>query len=63
MKDILNVILWAALIQGVFLAMLYLFSKENRSFANTLLGMFLISLLFEAFTTLLPFESIGNYCR
>ncbi len=61
MKDIVNVILWAALIQGLFLAMLYIFSKKNKSFANFILGMFLISLLFEAFTTILPFDNIGNY--
>ena len=61
MKEVVNVILWAALIQGFLLAMLYIFSKKNKSFANFLLGLFLISLIFEAFTTLLPYEFIGNY--
>lgn len=61
MDEIINVILWAALIQGLFLAILYIFSKKYRSFANFLLGMFLISLLLEAFTTILPYDSIGSY--
>lgn len=61
MKEVVNVILWAALIQGLLLAMIYIFSKKNRSFANFLLGMFLISLIFEALTTILPYEKIGSY--
>ncbi len=61
MRDIVNVILWAALIQGLFLASLFIFSKKNRSFANFLLGMFLISIILEAINTILPFNAIGNY--
>ena len=61
MQGIVNVILWAALIQGLFLAVLYIFSKQHKSFANFLLGMFLISIILEAFTTILPYDYIGSY--
>lgn len=61
MSDIANVILWAALIQGLLLASLYMFSKKHRSFANFLLGSFLISIILEALTTILPFRFIGGY--
>lgn len=61
MEDIINVILWAAVLQGFFLALLYIFSKKYKSFSNFLLGMFLISLLMEALNTILPYTHIGNY--
>ncbi|TWO34766.1 helix-turn-helix transcriptional regulator [Seonamhaeicola sediminis] len=61
MESIVNFIIWAALIQGFLLAMVYIFSKKYKSFSNFFLGMFLLSLLFEAFTTVLPFDNIGNY--
>lgn len=61
MSDIGSVILWAALIQGLFLALLYIFSKKHKSFANTLLGLFLISIILEALTTAIPINFIGTY--
>src|SRR5210317_2153346 len=61
MESIVNFIIWAALIQGFLLAMMYIFSMKYKSFSNFLLGMFLLSLLFEAFTTVFPFDNIGNY--
>ncbi|WP_422079932.1 helix-turn-helix domain-containing protein [Ulvibacterium sp.] len=61
MGTLINFILWAALLQGLFLALVYIFSKRNRSFANVLLGLFLIAIVLEALTTILPFDSIGNY--
>ncbi len=61
MSDIGNVILWAALIQGLLLALLYMFSKKHRSFANFLLGCFLICIILEALTTILPFSFLGGY--
>jgi len=61
MENFINVILWAALIQGFLLALLYIFSKNYKSFANFLLGMFLLSILMEAFNTILPYNSIGDY--
>ena len=61
MSDIGNVILWAALLQGFLLALLYIFSKKHKSFANFLLGCFLISIILEALTSLLPIRFVGNY--
>lgn len=61
MGTLINFFLWAALLQGLFLALVYIFSKRNRSFANLLLGLFLISIVLEALTTILPFDSIGGY--
>ncbi|WP_100616203.1 helix-turn-helix domain-containing protein [Confluentibacter citreus] len=61
MSETGNVILWAALIQGLLLAWLYIFSKKHRSLANSLLGLFLISIILEALTTILPFNFIGTY--
>ncbi len=54
-------ILWAALLQGFFLALLYIFSKRNRSFANVLLGLFVLSVVFEAFKANLPLDAVGSY--
>ena len=61
MKAIIITLIWAALIQGVLLSGLYLFSKKHKSFANLLLGLFLLTIVYEGFTTFIPNESIGSY--
>ena len=61
MEAIIYFVLWAALLQGLLLALLYIFSKKNKSFSNVLLGLFLISLIIEALSTILPFDNIGTY--
>ena len=61
MKAIIITLIWAALIQGVLLSGLYLFSKKHKSFANFLLGLFLLAIVYEGFTTFIPNESIGSY--
>ncbi len=61
MDSILYFIVWAALFQGLFLALIYIFSKKHRSFANTLLGLFLIAIVIEAVTAIHPFQYIGTY--
>ncbi len=61
MNSTIYFILWAALLQGFFLALVYIFSKRNRSFANTLLGLFLISVILEALKANLPWNRVGNY--
>lgn len=61
MSEIGNIILWAALLQGLLLALLYMFSKKHRSFANFLLGCFLLSIILEALTTLLPMRFVSGY--
>lgn len=61
METIITTIIWAAIIQGLFLVGLYLFSKKHRSTANTLLGAFLFLFVYEAILQFIPYESIGNY--
>ncbi len=61
MEEIINVIIWAAITQGFFLGMIFITSRKHRSFANQLLGFFLLAFVFEALTDLLPFSKIGNY--
>jgi len=45
MEKIINTVVWAALIKGFILAMLYIFSKKHSSKANVLLVFFLLSRL------------------
>lgn len=61
MEKIINTIVWAALIQGFILAMLYIFSKKHRSRANVLLGFFLLCFIFEALSMWVPYEQLGSY--
>ncbi len=61
MDLIITTVIWAALIQGLLLGILFIFSRKHRSLANRLLGLFLITFVFEALNTLLPFEYIGTY--
>ncbi len=61
MNSMIYFVLWAALLQGVFLALIYIFSGRNRSFANVLLGLFLIAMVVEALKANLPLDSIGTY--
>lgn len=61
MEKIINTIVWGAIIQGLILSILYMFSKKHRSKANTLLGLFLLCFVFEAMTMWLPFDYVGTY--
>lgn len=61
MEKLIDTIVWAAIIQGLLLGILYVFSKKYRSFSNRLLGFFLFALIMEALTIFLPFEEIGGY--
>jgi len=61
MESVINTIVWAAIIQGLLLGLLYIFSKRHRSKANKLLGFFLLSFVLEALTMWLPFDYIGRY--
>ena len=58
---IITLIIWAAVIQGLLLGVIFITSRKHRSFANRLLGFFLLSFVFVALTDLLPFSEIGNY--
>ena len=61
METVINTIVWAAIIQGLLLSTLYIFSKRRRSLANKLLGLFLLCFVFEALSMWLPFEFLGKY--
>ena len=61
MEEIINLIVWAAIIQGFFLGIIFIASRKHHSFANQLLGFFLFAFVFVALTDLLPFNKIGNY--
>ncbi len=61
MEKIISTLVWAALIQGVLLAVLYLFSKKYRSLANRLLGLFLLIIVYEGTINFLPFTEIFGY--
>lgn len=61
MESVINTIVWAAIIQGMLLGLLYIFSKRHSSLANKLLGFFLLCFVFEALTMWLPFYHIGEY--
>lgn len=61
MEQIITTIIWAAVIQGFLLGMIFILSRKHNSFANKLLGFFLLAFIFEAFTDLLPYASVWNY--
>lgn len=61
MENIISTLVWGALIQGVFLAILYLFSKKHKSFANRLLGLFLLVIVYEGTLAFLPVDHILGY--
>ena len=58
---LITVIIWAAVIQGLLLGVIFISSRKHKSFANKLLGSFLIAFVFVALTALLPIDKIGNY--
>ena len=61
MERLITTLVWAAIIQGVLLAGLYLFNKKHRSLANQLLGFFLLVIVYEATLTFLPLDHIFGY--
>lgn len=61
MEQVINIIIWAAIVQGYLLSILFIVSKEYSSWSNKLLGFFLISMLFELTATLSPLDSIFGY--
>lgn len=62
MEKIANVIVWAIVIQGLFLGLTYIFSKKSKSKANKVLGFFLLAFVLEALTSdFFPVDQIGSY--
>ena len=61
MERFIVFIIWAAIFQGLLLGMIFITSRKHHSYANRLLGYFLLIFVFEALTDLLPLNDIGNY--
>ena len=61
MATFIQTIIWAAIIQGILLGILYLSSRKYSILANRLLGLFLFALVTEALTIFLPFDYVGSY--
>lgn len=61
MESLLNTLIWAAIIQGFLLGVLYVSSKKHRSLANRLLGFFLFALIIEGLNNFLPVHQWGAY--
>ena len=61
MDVIITLVIWAAVIQGFLLGLLFIVSRKHRSNANRLLGLFMLTFVFAALSDLLPFSEIGNY--
>lgn len=61
METIITVIIWAAVIQGLLLGLIFISARKHHSFANRLLGSFLLTFVFAALSDMLPFGEIGTY--
>lgn len=60
-ETIITIIIWAAVIQGLLLGVIFISSKKHHSLANRLLGSFLLTFVFAALSDMLPFGEIGTY--
>lgn len=60
MEEVVNILIWAAMIQGFLLGLLYILSKKHESRANKILGLFLWAFVLEGFT-IVPFGNLGSY--
>lgn len=58
---ILSLIIWAAILNGFLLGVLFIASRQRRSFANSLLGFFLLTFVMGALSDLFPVDAIGRY--
>ena len=61
MEQIFTIIIWAAILQGILLGILFITSKQYISFSNKLLGFFMLALMAEAIPIFLPFSAILGY--
>jgi AraC-like DNA-binding protein len=61
MEAALTYVFWGALLQGLFLSFIYIFLDKQKNLSNKLLGLFLIAIVLEAFTTILPFNYLRSY--
>ena len=60
MEKMVNTLLWAAILQGLLLGLLYFFSRKYSSWANNILGLFLLAFVLEALTNV-SVDRIGGY--
>ncbi len=60
MERLVDTLIWAAILQGLLLGLLYILSKKHRSLANRLLGFFVLAFVLEALT-FVPLGNIGGY--
>lgn len=58
---LITIVIWAAILQGLLLSVIFITSKKHHSFANQLLGSFLLAFVFAALTDLLPTPEIWGY--
>ena len=61
MATMITLIIWAAVIQGFLLGLIFIFFFFYASLANKLLGSFLIAFVFQALVDMLPYSAIGSY--
>lgn len=61
MEILITIVIWASIIQGFLLGVIFITSKKHRSYANRLLGSFLLAFVFVALTDLLPLDEIWGY--
>ena len=61
MESFITIVIWAAIIQGLLLGITFIASRKYGSFANKLLGSFLLAFVFNALTDLLPISEIWGY--
>lgn len=61
MESFINIIIWAAVVQGLLLGVIFISSRKYGVFANKLLGFFLLAFVFSALADLLPIDEIWGY--
>lgn len=61
MDALFLIIGFGAILQGLFLSGLYIFSKKYQSEANRVLGFFLFALIWEGLNAFIPINHVGSY--
>ncbi|MEZ4936841.1 MAG: helix-turn-helix domain-containing protein [Crocinitomicaceae bacterium] len=61
MENVILIIGFGAILQGLFLSGLYIFSEKHKSTSNKILGLFLFALIWEGINSFLPVDQVGNY--
>ena len=61
LEQLINILVFAAILQGLFLSSIYFFSKKYGHLSNRVLAFFLLALMVEAVNSFLPPDYIGEY--